>query len=148
MERRFEVFTMLIAKLSRNIKKIKSCEMAKYNLKTPHVSCLYYMYKHNAPVTAKLLAEICDEDKGAISRSIDYLESNGFIECDSVGVKRYNSPLMLTDKAKVVAKEIAEKIDNVVEIASKGMKDSEREVFYKNLILVSNNLQKYCDDLE
>lgn len=148
MEQRFEMFTMLIAKLSRNIKKIKSCEMAKYNLKTPHVSCLYYMYKYNAPVTAKLLAEICDEDKGAISRSIDYLESNGFIECDSNVSKRYNSPLRLTEKAKVVAKEIADKIDNIVGIASNGMKDNEREIFYKNLILVSDNLQKYCDDLE
>ena len=106
------------------------------------------MYKYNAPVTAKLLAEICDEDKGAISRSIDYLESNGFIECDSNVSKRYNSPLRLTEKAKVVAKEIADKIDNIVGIASNGMKDNEREIFYKNLILVSDNLQKYCDDLE
>jgi len=81
MEKRFELFTTAIAKISRNIRKIKSEEVASINLdlKGPHVSCLYYLYKHKK-LTLKELSLVCDEDKAAISRSIDYLEHNLYIE--------------------------------------------------------------------
>ena len=41
---RFENFTILISKISRNIKKIENIEMAEYNLKNVQGSCLYYLY--------------------------------------------------------------------------------------------------------
>ena len=44
MEQRFETFTVLITKINRNIRKIKNREMAEYNLKSPHISCLYFIY--------------------------------------------------------------------------------------------------------
>ena len=44
MYERFETFTVLIAKISRNIRKIKIQEMAEYDLRSVHVSCLYYLY--------------------------------------------------------------------------------------------------------
>ncbi|MBQ7880983.1 MAG: hypothetical protein IJ358_04000 [Clostridia bacterium] len=53
MEQRFETFTVQIAKISRCIRKIKSEEMAEFNLKSPHVSCLYYLYRQNNKMTAK-----------------------------------------------------------------------------------------------
>ena len=43
MEERFGTFTILISKISRSIKRIKSEEMAEFQLKGPHVSCLYYL---------------------------------------------------------------------------------------------------------
>ena len=43
MEERFETFTVLIARISRSIKRIKADEMADFELKGPHVSCLYYL---------------------------------------------------------------------------------------------------------
>ena len=79
---RFETFTNTIAKISRNIKRIKSNEMQKFNLKTPHVSCLYFLYKKDGSLTAKELCDVCDEDKAAISRSIEHLEKENFIKCD------------------------------------------------------------------
>ena len=44
MEERFKTFTVLISKISRNIKKIKNQEMAEYGLRSVHVTCLYYLY--------------------------------------------------------------------------------------------------------
>ena len=38
MEERFETFTVLIARISRGIKRIKAEEMAEFGLKGPHVS--------------------------------------------------------------------------------------------------------------
>ena len=145
MEQRFEIFTMLITKIRRCITKIKTEEMAEFNLKSPHVSCLYYLYQSNGNMTAKELCEASDEDKAAISRSIDFLETNGYIECESKTEKRYKSPLFLTEKGKIVASQIAEKVDDIVDIASADMTMEERTKFYKNLTTISNNLQKICD---
>ena len=146
MEARFETFTMQIAKISRCIKKIKTEEMSTFNLKSPHVSCLYYMFKQNKPITAKELCDLCDEDKGAISRSIDYLEKDEYIFADSKTEKRYKSPLSLTEKGLIVGQGIADKVDNILDIASEGLSDEKRKIFYESLMLISDNLQKICDN--
>ena len=44
MENRFETFTVLVNRISRNIRKIKNQEMAEYDLRSAHISCLYYLY--------------------------------------------------------------------------------------------------------
>ncbi len=145
MEQRFETFTVLVAKLSRLIRKIKGEEVAEYNLKSVHVSCLYAMYRQNRNLTATELCEACDEDKGAISRSIEFLEGQGYIACESKSEKRYKSPLMLTEKGREVGEKIAQKIDFFLEKASEGLEEEERKVLYKSLMLVSDNLQKICE---
>lgn len=91
MEERFETFTVLIARISRSIKRIKAEEMADFELKGPHVSCLYYLSQQDS-MTASELCERCDEDKAAISRSLDDLEKNGYITCASGAGRRYKSP--------------------------------------------------------
>ena len=143
---RFETFTVNIAKISRNIKKIKSKEMEQFNLKTPHVSCLYYLYKKGYSLTAKELCEICDEDKAAISRSIEYLEKNAYLTCESKLEKRYRSPILLTEKGKHVGEYIVKKIDGILNVASKGISEEDRKVFYKSLLIISENLQKMSEN--
>ncbi len=149
MKNRFELFTTLIAKCSRSIKRIKSLEMEEFNLKSPHVSCLYYLYVNNSSLTAKELCDICDEDKAYVSRSLDSLETEGYITCESKTAKRYKSPIVLTEKGKVVAKRVAEKVNAIVENASIGLTEEDRQVFYSTLKLISNNLDaiihKYRD---
>ena len=72
MEERFAAFTVLIAKINRNIRRIKTEEMAEFHLKGPHVACLYHLTTAG-PLTAGELCDRCDEDKAAISRSLDFL---------------------------------------------------------------------------
>ena len=146
MEQRFEIFTALITKIRRYITKIKTEEMAEFDLKSPHVSCIYYLYQNDGNMTAKELCEASDEDKAAISRSIEFLETNGYIECESKTEKRYKSPLFLTQKGKLVGAKITEKVDNIVDIASADMTIDERVKFYKQLTSISENLQKICDE--
>jgi len=141
MQERFKAFTVLIAKINRNIRRIKTDVMAEYNLKCPHVSCLYYLYSEG-PLTAKELSDVCDEDKGALSRSIEFLGKEGYIEIDASEGKRYKNPLKLTEKGLLVGGHIAEKIDEVLSVASEGVTDSDREILYKSLESISKNLQK------
>ncbi len=146
MEDRFETFTVQVVKISRYVRRIKSEEMREFNLKSPHVSCLYYLYKKNGTLTAKELCDACDEDKAAVSRSIDFLETNGYIVCDSKTEKRYKSPLSLTEKGKEIGAQIAFKIDKIVNVASAGLSEENRKIFYQSLKLISDNLQQICDD--
>lgn len=144
MEERFTTFTVLITSISRSIHKIKSEEMAEFNLKSAHVSCLYYLYKKEM-LTAKELCDICDEDKANISRSLKYLEENGYLVCHSKYKKRYQSPLELTEFGREVAKRIAKKIDSVLEVSSDGVSEEERDIFYRALLTIDSNLQRICE---
>lgn len=139
MKERFETFTVLINRISRNIRKIKNQEMAEYNLRSSHISCLYYLYSAKE-LTATELCERCEEDKATISRALDYLETNGYLTCRSNSAKRYKSPLVLTDKGAEVGKKIADKIAGVLEEISDGLSEEERVAFYRSLAIISDSL--------
>ena len=142
---RFDTFTVLISKISRCIRKIKSEEMKDFGLQGAHVSCLYYLYRANGTLTAKELCDLCEEDKAAVSRSIDALEKDGYITCESKTDKRYKSPLTLTQKGVKVGKDIAERTDKFVNLGGFGIDDEKRKVLYDCLFVISDNLQKECD---
>ena len=144
METRFEMFTVLIAKTSRSIHKIKAEEMAEFNLKSSHVSCLYYLYKMEV-LTSKELSVMCGEDKANISRSVRCLEKEGYIYCKDFSKKRYQADLYLTEKGKEIAKTIAEKIDRILNEASIGLTEENRRIFYQSLALICSNLEKVCE---
>lgn len=140
MQERFETFTVLINRISRNIRRIKNQEMAEYNLRSVHVSCLYYLYVNNGS-TATDLCERCEEDKATISRALDYLEKNEYLTCESKTAKRYNCLLTLTEKGKNAGKKIAEKINGVLREVGAGLTDEERAAFYRSLSIISSNLE-------
>lgn len=146
MRDRFETFTVLIAKISRNIRKIKNQEMADYNLRSPQISCLYYLYSSGG-LTATDLCERCEEDKATISRSLEYLESNGYLICESKLAKRYKSPLVLTEKGREAGKKIADKIDAALDEISIGLTEEERIAFYRSLSIISSGLESISNRL-
>lgn len=141
MVERFEVFTILLNRINRNIRKIKNKEMAKYELKSSHISCLYYLYTAD-DLTSKDLCERCEEDKATISRSLDYLEKNGYIICKSETKKRYNATFELTDRGLRAGKRIADKISSVLDEISVGISEEDRAVFYRSLNIISENIDR------
>ncbi|MBR5322090.1 MAG: winged helix-turn-helix transcriptional regulator [Clostridia bacterium] len=143
MKERFKLFTVLMTKTRRSIQRIKTEEMAEYNLKSPHVSCLYYLYIYGN-MTATELCEICDEDKAAISRSIVQLENEGYVEYPEGIKKRYRANMKLTEKGKIIAEKLSQKIDSVLNEAGNGLSEEDRVVFYRSLSLISSNLENIC----
>ena len=141
MTERFETFTVLINRISRNIRKIKNQEMQEYQLRSAHISCLYYLYIENG-LTATELCERCEEDKATISRSLDYLKERGFLDCDTQSTKRYKTPLLLTEKGKIIGHKIAHKIDGVLDEISASLTEEERIAFYRSLSAISESLEQ------
>ena len=144
MEERFEIFTALISKIGRNIKKIKNREMAEYNLKGTHVSCIYYLYT-NKSLTVTALAERCDEDKATVSRAVEFLESIELVSTEK-NLKRYNCPIFLTEKGWEIGKKISERVEVILGEASVGLTEMERGFFYRILSSVSDSLEKLANE--
>lgn len=140
LQERFETFTVLINRISRNIRKIKNQGMAEYQLRSVHISCLYYLYWANG-LTATELCERCEEDKATISRALDYLETNDYLTRESQNLKRYKSPLVLTEKGIEAGKKITDKIDHVLDEISIGLTEEERLAFYRSLSIISDGLE-------
>lgn len=143
MKERFETFTVLIAKIGRSIRKIKNQRMAEHALRSPQISCLYYLHLSDG-LTATDLCERCEEDKATISRSLDYLEENGYVLRDTKSTKNYKAPLALTEKGRKVGREIAEKIDGVLEEVGRGLTEEERVIFYRSLSVIAEDLERIC----
>lgn len=145
MEDRFETFTVLIQRISRNIRRIKNAEMAGYGLRSVHISCLYYLYtaEHLAgeSLTATDLCARCEEDKATISRALEYLETSGYLTCQAKTAKRYKSPLILTDTGRSVGRKISDKIERVLKEISVRLTEEERVRFYRSLAAISDSLE-------
>ena len=147
MQERFETFTVLISRISRDIRKIKNQEMAAYHLRSIHASCLYYIYSLGS-VTSAELCEHCEEDKATISRALDYLEGNGFILRPCEGAKRYKSRLHLTEKGRAVGEQIAERIRSILDAVSHTLTEEERAAFYRSLSAISRSLDAIAQNSE
>ena len=142
MQEKFKIFTVLISTINRNIRRIKTEIMAEHNLKCPHVSTIYYLYESGG-MTLKELCESCNEDKGAVSRSVKSLEQEGLVEKDDATEAKYKNKLFLTQKGKELGEKIVEKIDSAVEYAVKGLSVEDKKAVYTNLGIISANLEKF-----
>ncbi len=143
----FERFTLLISSISKKIQRIKTDEMRLIDLKSSHVSCIYYLNKFG-PLTAKALCDHCQEDKALISRSIDFLEKKGYISYNSNTTKKYNCLLYLTDKGNSAALIVTNKINEAVETIQKKLTDQERVSLYSILDKIDLAMKTILDEKE
>lgn len=143
MEERFQNFTVLLAGINRCIRKIKTEEMAEFELKSTHVTCLYYLYKSDS-LTARELCDLCEEDKANVSRSLKQLEEYGYLSCTSKTAKRYQSPLHLTERGRLLGRHVTERVDSILESAGEGLCEPDRLRLYSALALIHDNLTRIC----
>lgn len=142
MVNRFETFIMTMNQINRSIQTIKNREMLEYGLKGTHVMCLYQLKQYAEGLTATELAALCEEDKAAISRSLSQIEKEGLITFTDVdGRKRYRTVITLTEQGRKVCDQISQKIDELLQMNSKGVSDEEREVFYRVFSIIADNLR-------
>lgn len=147
MEERFQAFTVLVANLNRCIYKIKTEEMAEYNLKSSHVSCIYYIYRYGS-LTPTELCDLCGEDKANISRALKYLEENRYLVVEKETNKKYQRPITLTESGNKIGKHLTEKINDILSLASEGLSEEDRNIMYYGLSLINDRLNKVCEEYD
>ncbi|MGN1259102.1 MAG: MarR family winged helix-turn-helix transcriptional regulator [Christensenellales bacterium] len=146
MEERYKIFTGLILNISRCIQKIKNAEMAALGLKGKQVQCLFSLYNLSDGASLTELCDVCYEDKGAMSRTIKELIEKQLVFVDEKNTQKYRNPIKLTEKGKEYAKQVSNKISNMLEAGSFGITEMERNNLYKTLALISDNLNKICEN--
>lgn len=142
MVNRFETFITTMNQINRSIQTIKNREMEAYGLKGTYVMCLYQLKQHTEGLTATELANLCGEDKAAVSRTLSKIESKGLIFfTDIEGKKRYRTVITLTEEGHQVCEQISQKIDELLQVYSQDISDEEREIFYRVFSIIARNLQ-------
>ena len=148
MKQRFALFVTAINQIYRCIQKLKSTEMADFGLKGNHVMCLFQLRQHEEGLTSAELAQLCEEDKAAISRSVAELKACGLVCVPEGETKRYRVKITLTREGHEITERMDEKIIDAVMTAAQGYSPEEREHFYRVLLQIADNLQNACHNLE
>ena len=120
-------------------------------------------------LTAADLCTLCKEDKAGISRILSELLEHGFIQyvhaqasgetyrrhnarrrqaSPDASKKRYRSKAVLTETGKKQAKKVNRLILRAVLEGGRDITAKERDTFYRVLYLISDNLEKFCEELE
>ena len=149
MIHRFEQLTTGVSQIYKNIQRIKKLEMRSLGLKGTHVMCLYFLYSHSEGLTATDLCNLCKENKAGISRILSDLEERGFIQyAHPQEKKKYRSKAVLTDTGMQQARKVNRLILRATLEGGKDITAGERDIFYRVLFLISDNLEHFCEELE
>lgn len=145
---RFEAFAGLIIELNRCILRIKDNEMKQFGLKASHTMCLYQLSQHKEGLTATQLTELCSVDKAAISRTLKQLSEKALVHCDIPENKRsYRTVYQLTDEGERLSNAMNERINQALSTGGDGVTDADREVMYKAMGMIRDNLANYVEEL-
>lgn len=143
---RFERFSYAISEISRLWHRIAGEEMGKYGLKGAYSVYFTTLYRYPNGLTAAQLVDLCSRDKADVSRAMSLLESKGLVcRADPEG-KAYRAMLILTKEGREIASQINARAEAAVELASFGLPEEKREIFYEALELITGNLQKLSRD--
>lgn len=139
---RFERFSYAISEISRLWHRIAGEEMGKYGLKGSYSVYFTTLYRYSAGLTAAQLVDLCSRDKADVSRAMALLEKKGLIARADPEGKAYRAPLVLTQEGRQIASHINSRAEAAVEMASRGLPEEKRVIFYEALELITANLQK------
>ena len=143
---RFERFSFSIFEITRHWHKITSDEMEKYGLKGTHCVYLLAMHQHPGGITATQLGEICGRDKADVSRMVSSMEQKGLVTREAVSKNLYRGLLKLTEEGLAAADFVCQRVKVAVELASKGLDETRRNLFYDALELISGNLRRISEE--
>ena len=142
MNQRFQSFVTGITICYKYIQRIKSMEMTELGWKGTHVMCLFFLHRNPEGITAARLSQLCAEDKAAISRSVAFLQQEGYLV--AVG-SRYRANLVLTEKGRETAQQVEKLIEKWVGFGGEGLSEEDRAAFYRVLEHISGNLRDTMD---
>lgn len=144
MVTKYERFSLSVSRICQDIQKIERLRMEQLGLRGPHAQTLLALHRYPEGVTAVQLCDICLKDKASISRSIAELEEKGMVCRVRNHGSAYRARLKLTPEGIAAAEAVSRQAVEAVEQAGVGLEDSQREVFYRVLDLIAENLHEIC----
>ena len=148
---RFYLFARMIDGIHKNIQKIRVDFSPTIGIKSVHVFWVYTLKAHPEGMTAAQLAAESGISRSLISREIEDLQADGYIEvCENARGKRsnYNSRIFLTEKGKTLAQSITLEGLSVQQRVNAGISEDELRAFYETLQKLQANLQTVADEID
>lgn len=117
--------------------------MKTMDMKAAHVDLISQLRLSKDGLSAMELSELCQIDKGQVSRTVKDLENRGFVKSSyKKGKRTYGSKITLTSQGEKYADMVNERIDHIVEKASATLTEKERIKFYEVLMEIAKNLNQ------
>ena len=141
---RFERFSISIFNISHYWNKIAAEVMKKHGLRGGYALYLIVLSRCDENITAAKLAELCQRDKGDVSRAISTIQKKGILK--PYGQNRYRAPLILTAEGREIADQLSAKASGLLELAGKGLSGEMRENIYPSLDLIAKNMKQISEE--
>jgi len=141
---RFYIFTLLIDGIHKCIHRIKFDFAPHFGVKSVHMFWIYELSSHPDGLTSAELAERSRISRSLVSREIERLRENGYVEIQETARgkrKNYSSPIRLTIKGRELADSICAEAMKIQERAGEGISEEELIIFYATLSKFYNNLR-------
>lgn len=149
MTERFEAFTGGVIELNRYLQRIKDLEMRRFGLRFSHAMCLYYLGQNPGGLTATQLTALCHEDKAAISRCLAQLTQKQLVISDAPTDKRsYRTLHTLTEEGRSLTDKMNARVEAALFNGGSGLSQTDREIFYRVIDTILQNLEKYTAAME
>lgn len=146
MIERFEHFTYATNEIMRFWRKLAGEEMEKHGLKGSHAIYFTLLAKHRETgMTAAQICEDCGRDKADVSRMMAILEQKGLLVKEGCHQNLYNGVFKLTDRGWQLAETVMERAGKAVELAGRGLSEESREVFYRALDTIVENMRELSE---
>ncbi len=142
MLERFEKFTQSIGTAYKYVGKIKTNHMSAFDLKGSHVMCIFFLGRHPEGLKATQLCELCQEDKGAISKTLNTLKKRGLVESSVGRLRKYRAVYRITEAGMEVYNKVTVIIEDTVRKCDEGLTEEERFTFYTVLDKIISNLSR------
>ena len=136
-------FNNLIYSASKSLHRLKSMGMKAYDLGSTHTFCLRALSLNTAKhgLTRTELAKACAVDKAQISRIVSDLVEMGYVLEASKG-KGYRKKIVLTERGAVAARDMDDKITQILDFVSGDIPDDEIEGMYTTLYQICERLKR------
>ena len=141
---RFYSFVQLIDSVHKLIQKIRIDTAPYLGVKSVHIFWVYELYAHPEGLTAAELAAKSMISRSLISREIEALHQDGYVEIREMSAgkrKNYNALITLTEKGTRLAKQIVLEGMSVQNRVNEGITEEELASFYATLNKLCNNLK-------
>ena len=148
---RFYSFVQLIDGVHKLVQKIRIDTAPYLGVKSVHIFWIYELYAHPEGLTAAELASKSMISRSLISREIEALHQDGYVEIREISRgkrKNYNALIILTEKGKKLAQQIVTEGMSVQNRVDEGISEEELASFYDTMNKLCNNLKIVAKERE
>lgn len=142
---RFLRFSFAIDRIAKNLQRIKNEKMARFDLRSMHLMCLFQLDKHPEGLTGAELSRLCQVDKAFVSRITGELCQADYISFSDTGSSRYKRKLILTENGKTTMHQIRTILEEAVNQITAGITEEQLLQFYGILEKLDTGLNRFSE---